>query len=146
MITREEVYQICVTLPLARELQDLGIEQCSLFYWVLWQTGSWKSKKVNWSLCTKVEIDWVLQTSHSEPLFAVSAFTVGERGLYLPVGTEIGSSFENKKNVKFWCKFDARPLGVDRVFMTHGETEVDARACLRVELIKAAVNLKKRRG
>ena len=119
------------SLELSKELEKLGVKQDSLWYWVEhYESGT--NKRI-WSLYQNDEDDIV--NKH------ISAFTVAEHGEALPgeifvVGTKY---YLNMGKIDSQSFFYVRYINqdiYDTVRKVNGKTEADARAKMRIMLIK----------
>ena len=119
--------QVC-SLEHARKLQELGVKQDSLFYWI--SIGILNNKHVGWRL----------ELSHNcnceEPLIAqeyYSAYTVAELGeMVLDKANGCGRDTQNL----FWCQ-----IGIK---FFKDKTEANARAKMLIYLLEN--NLTKQEG
>ena len=140
--------QVC-SLKHARKLQELGVKQDSLFYWI--SIGILNNKHVGWRL----------ELSHNcnceEPLIAqeyYSAYTVAELGELLPFkiySNPIPNPFELKINKLenkwevYYLAYESRELNnTDLCPTINANTEANARASMLIYLLEN--NLTKQEG
>jgi len=140
--------QVC-SLKYARKLQELGVKQDSLFYWI--SIGILNNKHVGWRL----------ELSHNcnceEPLIAqeyYSAYTVAELGELLPFkiySNPIPNPFELKINKLenkwevYYLAYESRELNnTDLCPTINANTEANARASMLIYLLEN--NLTKQEG
>ena len=132
--------QVC-SLKYARKLQELGVKQDSLWYWI--SIGILNNKHVGWRL----------ELSHNcnceEPLIAqeyYSAYTVAELGELLPFkiySNPIPNPFELKINKLenkwevYYLAYESRELNnTDLCPTINANTEANARASMLIYLLE----------
>jgi hypothetical protein len=108
------------SLELSKRLDELGVKQESLFYWV-------KSANPNYGDWLIAMIDGFNHVYHDE---AISAFTIAELGETLPDWTETV-----KRAADDWVCI-VRHKNDDINYHSFGKTEADARAKMLIYLLE----------
>lgn len=112
--------QQCVSLPFAKRLKELGVEQSSLWYWIEVEGKG------------TVRIGYCTAENYVPPNTAVAAFTVAELGMMLPINITT-----NGKGIVTDNGDDGVPISS---FLSKWElvkTEADGRAQLIIALLES---------
>ncbi len=127
-----------VSLELSKRLQELGVKQKSLFYWIEYDEKDWR-------LAYEGEMDdffkgkgsdWIHEALLRNDGRIFSAFLVGELGEMLPKDININWSSGNdcagrpgvEANTEYFCTSEA--------YDCTAETEADARAKMLIHLLE----------
>ena len=132
--------QQVVSLELAKQLKELGVEQGSLFYWIVDETT--EDGFVNCDLRHKPDLK-------GYDSVVCSAFTVSELGEMLP--NELSYTGENndeewelffEKLDTLWRGYYLYKFGQTRLFEVDGETEAECRAKMLIFLEESGYLIK----
>ena len=128
-----ELEKQITSLELSRELRELGVKQDSIYYWV--QGGGYPD---DWGKST---LESERQIKNYDKDFVCSAFTVAEHGEALPgeisiLGTKYYLNMGKIDSQKiFYVRYTNQDI-YDTVRKVNSKTEADARAKMRIILIK----------
>ncbi len=124
------------SLELSKRLDELGVKQDSLFYWIrnFHTNDDWKIGDN-----TDINNNKDAVSRRLEPLYKVgaSAYTVAELGEMLPDGLHIMIRTDYMIN-KWYCEAEHIPSGVfrERLHLETAKNEAEARAKMLVYLIE----------
>ena len=119
-----ELEKQVTSLELSKELKELDVNQNTLFSWIEYPDGTFHVELTKYAISLGEK---------EKELFA--AFTVAEHGEALPFNYTAlkHMSMEKWFGVEFFMGDTAKSIGVD------AKTEVDARAKIRIYLIKEGI-------